>query len=269
MTSEGTYLDRIIAAKRESLSQTRAANVSEREIEAMLASLPPALDFMAALKIGPGPRAIAEFKRASPSEGEIRPGADPKHVATLYVDAGAACISVLTDAHFEGSIDDLSRVRSAVSVPILRKDFILQRSQIIEARREGADAILLIVAALEPPRLRELMSFAHRMGLQVLCEAHDEREIERALAAGAKMVGVNNRDLKTFEVDVGRCIELRKLVPRDGFMYVAESGIQSREDVARLREAGVDAFLVGTHLMRAEDPGLALMDLLGLAGGGA
>lgn len=263
MSTQGTYLDRIIAAKRESLAQARAANVTERELEAMLASLPPVRDFAGALHAGPAPQVIAEFKRASPSAGAIRPDADPRHVATLYVDAGAACISVLTDQHFQGSIDDLRRVRSAVSVPLLRKDFILQRSQIIEARREGADAVLLIVAALEPPRLRELMGFAGQMGLQVLCEAHDERELERALAAGARMIGVNNRDLHTFQVDVGRCIALRRLVPRDGFTYVAESGIQSREDIARLREAGVDACLVGTHLMAAEDPGLALMDLMG------
>lgn len=263
MNTQGTYLDRIIAAKREALSQARPANTSDRDLDAMLASLPAPLDFMAALKIGPGPRAIAEFKRASPSAGSIRPGADPKHVAALYVDAGAACISVLTDEHFEGSLDDLRRVRSAVSVPVLCKDFIIQRSQIVEARREGADAVLLIVAALEAPRLRELTSFAHRLGLQVLCEAHDDREVERALAVGARMVGVNNRDLHSFEIDFERCLDLRRLVPRDGFVYVAESGIQNREQVARLREAGVDAFLVGSHLMAAEDPGLALMDLLG------
>lgn len=262
MNAQGTYLDKIIAAKRETLAQVRMGNLSESEITAQLQGLPDTLDFAAALQTGAAPRAIAEFKRASPSEGEIRPGADPKHIATLYVDANAACISVLTDAHFDGSIDDLRRVRSSVSVPILRKDFIIQRSQILEARREGADAILLIVAALEPPLLRELFKFATQLGLQVLCEAHDEREVERALAAGAKIIGVNNRDLSTFEVDVERCIRLRKLVPRGSHVYVAESGINSKEQVGRLREAEVDAFLVGSHLMRAEDPGMALMDLL-------
>jgi indole-3-glycerol phosphate synthase len=263
VSTAGTYLDDIIAKKRESLAQARTERVSESQLSAQLAQMPKPADFMAALQNGPHPRVIAEFKRASPSEGTIREHADPKQVATLYVDAGAACISVLTDVHFEGSLDDLARVRSAVSVPILRKDFILQRSQILEARQEGADAVLLIAAVLEPPRLRELMKFAHDLGLQVLCETHDEHEVERALAAGATLIGVNNRDLKTFEVDVGRCLAMRALVPKTTHVFVAESGIKSREDVARLRDADVDAMLVGTHLMRAEDPGLALMDLLG------
>jgi indole-3-glycerol phosphate synthase len=206
---------------------------------------------------------IAEFKRASPVRGPLRPEADPRHVATLYVDGGAAALSVLTDRSFSGSLDDLRRVRAAVSVPLLQKDFILQRSQIVEARCEGADAILLIVAVLEPPHLRELLAAAGEVGLQVLCEAHDEREVERALAAGTRIVGVNNRDLRTFDVDPTRAMRLRSLVPRGTHVFVAESGIRTREDVAALREAGVDAMLVGSRLMQAEDPGLALLDLMG------
>lgn len=261
-TTQGTYLDKIIAAKRAELAGARPGP-GGRDLESVLSGLPPARDFAAALKRGPAPAAIAEFKRASPSEGEIRPGADPGEIARSYVESGAACISVLTDRHFQGSLDDLRAVRNAVPVPIIRKDFIIQASQIVEARREGADAVLLIVAALEAPRLRELLGVAERCGLQVLCEAHDEREVERAMAAGAKIVGVNARDLRTFEVDLERTMRLRALVPAS-FVYVAESGIRSREDVQRLREAGVDAILVGTHLMRAEDPGMALMDLLAM-----
>ncbi len=261
MSAEGTYLEKILAAKRARLGQGARANVSTKEIERVLATLPPTRDFEGALRDGPKPRAIAEFKRASPSQGPIREGADPRHISALYVDAGAACISVLCDEHFEGSLDDLRTVRDAVSIPLICKDFILYRSQILEARQAGADAVLLIVAALEAPRLRELIRFAHELGLAVLCEAHDERELERAMAAGARIVGVNARDLRTFEVDLERTLQLRARVP-SSFTYVAESGIESRDHVHRLREAGVDAILVGTHLMRAEDPGLALMDLL-------
>lgn len=263
MAESGTYLDKIIAAKRAELAGGRTS-YAVRDLDKLLSGLPPARDFEAALRRGPAPMAIAEFKRASPSEGEIRADADPRAVAQAYVEAGAACISVLTDTHFRGSLDDLRAVRNAVPVPVLRKDFIIQPSQIIEARREGADAVLLIVAALEAPVLRELLGVAHDCGLQVLCEAHDEREVERAMAAGARIVGVNARDLQTFEVDLERTVALRSRVPRS-FVYVAESGIRSRADVQRLREAGVDAILVGTHLMRAEDPGMALMDLLSIA----
>jgi indole-3-glycerol phosphate synthase len=263
MSTEDTYLDKIVAAKRAELSRAPAPNLSDREIAAQLRTCPPALDFLAALLQGPAPRAIAEIKRASPSAGPIRPGADARHIAALYVDAGAACLSVVTDARFDGSVEDLRRVRASVSVPLLRKDFVLQRSQVLEARREGADAVLLIAAILDPPLLRELVAFCGEVGLVPFCEAHDEREVERALAAGARLVGVNNRDLRTFEVDLSRSIRLRSLVPRRGYAYVAESGIRTREDVGRLREAGVDAFLVSTQLMQAEDPGLALLDLLG------
>jgi len=265
MSEPGTYLDKILAAKRAELAGARPGP-GVRDLETALSGLSPARDFAAALRRGPAPTAIAEFKRASPSEGDIRPEADPREIARSYVESGAACISVLTDRHFRGSLDDLRAVRNAVPVPILRKDFIVQASQIIEARREGADAVLLIVAALDPPRLRELMGVARDCGLQVLCEAHDEREVDRAMAAGAQIVGVNARDLRTFEVDLDRTIALRERVPAS-FVYVAESGIRSREDVGRLREAGVDAVLVGTHLMRAEDPGLALMDLLSMGPG--
>lgn len=261
MTTDATYLDEILAAKRSELETARPGNAT-RQLDAELAALPPCRDLWGALAEGPKPRFIAEFKRKSPSEGVLREGADPRHIAALYVDAGAAAISVLTDRHFDGSLEDLQTVRAAVSVPVLCKDFILSRAQIARARRAGADAILLIVAALEPPMLRDLHNYAHDIGLQVLTEAHDELEVERAMAAGAKIVGLNARDLETFEVDLDRVIRYRPDVPRQGFIYVGESGVQSREDVRRLRAAGVDAVLVGSVLMRAEDPGAKLAELM-------
>lgn len=261
MSEEPTYLDEILAAKRAELESGRPVNPTRSMIEAELANLPETLDFWAALANGPKPRFIAEFKRRSPSEGLLRENADPRHVTALYVDAGAAAISVLTDRHFDGSFDDLRAVRAAVSIPILCKDFILTRQQILRARREGADAILLIVAALEPPLLRELHKFAYDIGLQVLTEAHDDREVERAMAAGARIVGLNARDLHSFEVDLDRVIRHRPDVPRS-FLYVGESGITSVADVRRLRAAGVDALLVGSVLMKAEDPGVKLTELM-------
>jgi indole-3-glycerol phosphate synthase len=263
MSLEGTYLEKIIAAKRATLEGRPGANVNRRRLEAEVASMSACRDFEGALRVGVAPRVIAEFKRASPSEGTIREHADPGAIAKAYADAGAAAMSCLTDPHFEGSFDDLRAVRSAVDLPVLCKDFMLRPSQLLEARRQGADCILLIVAALEPPTLRGMIKEAQALGLHILCETHDEREIERALAAGARMIGVNNRDLHTFEVDVNRAIRLRSCVPKS-FTYVAESGIKTREEVQAIRAAGVDAILVGTTLMRAEDPGLALSDLMAL-----
>jgi indole-3-glycerol phosphate synthase len=261
MSDQVTYLDEILAAKRAELSSGWFDNPSLREVEAELAGVPEPLDLWAALATGLKPRAIAEFKRRSPKEGLLREHADPRHIASAYVDAGAAAISVLTDRRFDGSFDDLRAIRAAVSVPILCKDFILTRAQVLEARREGADAILLIVAALEPPHLRDLLNFAYDIGLQVLAEAHDDREIDRAMAAGAKIVGLNSRDLYTFEVDLDRIIRYRPDVPRS-FLYVGESGITSRKDLSRLRAAGVDAVLIGSVLMRAEDPGAKLAEIM-------
>jgi indole-3-glycerol phosphate synthase len=256
-----TYLDRILAAKRAKLAARKREPTSDRTIADALASLPPTRDFAAALRHGPAPRAIAEFKRASPSRGPIREGADAADIARAYVDAGAAAISVLCDEHFSGSLDDLAAARRAVDAPLLCKDFVLERSQVVDARRAGADAVLLIVAALEPPTLKQLVDLARQCELEALCECHDAHEIDRALAAGARVVGVNARDLRTFEVDFERTIALRRLVPRS-FVYVAESGISSHDDVVRLRDAGVDAILVGTALMSAPDPGEALRRLL-------
>ncbi len=261
MAVQDTYLSKIIAAKRASLADAAKSAPMDRATQKALEQAPPTRDFIGALRVPPRPRVIAEFKRASPSEGELRAGADPREIAAAYVDAGAACMSVLTDSHFQGSFDDLRAVREAVDLPLLCKDFVLSRSQIVQARLAGADCILLIVAALEAPLLRELFAFATDLGLHVLCEAHDEQQVDRAMAAGARLVGVNARDLRTFQVDLERAARLRARVPAS-FTYVAESGIRGKADMALLRQAGVDAVLVGSHLMRAPDPGLALMDLM-------
>ena len=263
---QSTHLDRILAAKRAELAASRhdrAHALTDRALEERLGRLPPTYDFAEALRRGPAPRVIAEFKRASPSAGAIREGARAADIVRSYEDGGAACISVLTDKHFEGSLDDLKAARAACDLPILRKDFILERSQILDAREAGADAVLLIVAALQPPKLKELIGFAHELGMQALCEAHDEHELDRAMAAGTRLVGVNNRDLRTFEIDRSRALELRSRVPKS-FTYVAESGIEAPEHLRACREAGVDAVLVGTLLMAADDPGAALGSLLEL-----
>jgi indole-3-glycerol phosphate synthase len=261
MSDQPIHLDEILAAKRAELSSGLLDNPTFAQVEAELAGAPDPQDLWAALATGPKPRVIAEFMRRTPNEGLLREHADPRHIATLYVDAGAAVISVVTDRRFDGSFEDLRAVRAAVSVPILCRDFILTRQQVIEARREGADAITLIVAALEPPHLRDLLNFAGDIGLQVLAEAHDEFELERAMAAGAKIVAFNAQDLHTLEVDLDRVIRHRPDVPRS-FLYVGESGIAGRKDVSRLRAAGVDAVILGSVLMRSEDPGAKLAELM-------
>lgn len=262
---EPTYLDRILAAKRAQLAQHRRDRLTDRRIEDALTGLAPTRDFEAALRQGIAPRIIAEFKRASPSKGPIRPDAPVVPFVQAYEHAGAAAISILTDAHFQGDLEDLRKARETSQVPLLCKDFILERGQLLDARRAGADAVLLICAALQPPALKQLIEFAHAIELQVLCEAHDEHEVDRAMSAGARIVGVNARDLRTFELDPELPIRLRRSVPR-GFTYVAESGVQTAEDLLRLRDAEVDAALVGTVLMSAPDPGQALRDLVdGLA----
>jgi len=206
---------------------------------------------------------IAEMKRASPSRGPIRPGASVTEIVRAYEAAGAAACSILTEGpHFQGSLDDLVEARSACSLPLLRKDFIIDPYQLVEARVAGADAVLLIVAALGPDRLDQLLRAAADLGLDCLVEVHDEEEVAIAIEAGAELVGVNNRDLHTFEVDLGTTFRLLPDIPA-GTVVVAESGISSRRDVIELENAGVDAILVGEALMRAEDPGEAIRALLG------
>jgi indole-3-glycerol phosphate synthase len=208
------------------------------------------------------PRVIAEFKRASPSAGAIRPGADPAIIAADYAAHGAAALSILTDeVDFDGSLDHLAAARARVGVPLLRKDFIIDELQVVEARAAGADAVLLIVAILDDGALRRLLDVAREVGLAALVETHDEAEAERAAAAGAEVIGVNARNLDTLEIDPGLFARVRPRLPA-GVLAVAESGIRRSEDVRALAAAGADAILVGEHLMRQPSPGEALRQLV-------
>jgi indole-3-glycerol phosphate synthase len=256
-------LQRILRHTREELARRMAETCAE-EMAALAEHAPAPRDFRNALR-GDDVRIIAEIKRASPSEGEILEGTfDPAAIAREYEAGGAAALSVLTDEEFfDGRLDYLTAARAATDLPVLRKDFIVDEYQVYEARAAGADAILLIVAALEPATLRGLRALAEDLGMAALVEAHDERELEVALDCGATVLGVNNRDLRTFEVDLGTTERLAALVPDDRVLVV-ESGVHCRADVERLAEAGADAALVGTTLMRADRPGTALRGLSGI-----
>lgn len=205
---------------------------------------------------------IAELKRASPSRGLIRPDFDPEHLAKDFESAGAAALSVLTDAEFfQGSLDNLRRASSCTKLPCLRKDFIIDEFQLLEARASGADAVLLIVAALSKEELKTLACRAGEYSLDVLCEVHDQEELRCAVDTGCNLIGVNNRDLRTFQVDLETAIRLADSIPRNA-LPVAESGIHSGADIARLRAAGYQAFLIGELFMKAKSPGEALKALL-------
>jgi len=209
-----------------------------------------------------GPAVIAELKKASPSRGLIRPDFDPAVLARSLQSAGAAALSVLTDKEFfQGSLENLSLASEAVTIPCLRKDFIVDRFQILEARAAGADAVLLIVAALGDQDLKGLHAEAHRMELDVLCEIHDREELERAMAQGFTVIGVNSRNLHTMQVEPQTQIELAQLLPPNA-VKVAESGLRTASDIVRMRDVGFDAFLIGESLMREPDPGAALAALL-------
>jgi indole-3-glycerol phosphate synthase len=254
-------LDDILARTRADLEGRRARRPLE-EVEVAAAARPAARPLGRALRRPGGVACIAEFKRRSPSAGWIRQGADVAEVTARYAAGGAAALSVLTDEpFFGGTLDDLGAARAATAVPILRKDFVVDAYQIAEARAAGADAVLLIVAALSDAEIAALLEAAARAGLETLVEAHDAAEARRAVAAGAAIIGINNRDLRTFNVDRELAIRLRGEIP-PGRVVVAESGIRDAADVARLRAAGVDAMLVGETLMRAPDPGAALGALL-------
>jgi indole-3-glycerol phosphate synthase len=256
-----TFLEGILARKRDEVSAARRA-VPEGELRARAREAPAPRPFEAALSPRGGPvRVIAEVKRASPSQGAIRAGLDAVAQARAYAAAGAAAISVLTDGPgFGGSLADLAQVRAAVEVPLLRKDFVLDRYQLLEARAHGADAALLIVAALDPASLRELFDACGELGLAALVEVHDEAEVAVALRAGARIVGVNNRNLSTFAVDLA--VSERLLPGLPGHVRgVAESGVRSADDARRLRRAGAANLLVGEALVRAADPGALLREL--------
>ena len=222
----------------------------------------PRRGFARALEAAAGRAVIAEIKKASPSKGTIRERFDPSLHARQYQSAGATCLSVLTDERFfGGSLADLAAARSACTLPLLRKDFVIDPYQIVEARAWGADAVLLIVAALEAEALRSLAGVAVEEGLDVLVEVHDEAELGVAVESGASLIGINNRDLRTFETTLEVSRRLAPLVP-SGRLVVSESGIRTAEDLARLRQAGVHAFLIGERLMAAPDPGDALASLI-------
>ena len=254
-------LDEILSRTRADLPARRAAcplSVLERAIR----DLPPARSLRAALRQPGRVTAIAEFKRRSPSAGWLREGAQIEELALAYVGSGASALSVLTDQpFFGGCLSDLVKARATVAVPILRKDFIVDEYQIAEARAAGADAVLLIVAALDAAALATLHAASKRWGLEALVETHDAAEAARAVDLGAQIIGVNHRDLRTFTLDRELAIRLRAAIPPDRIL-VAESGIRGAADVRRMRDADIDAVLVGETLMRAADPGVALADLL-------
>lgn len=245
----------------------REVNAAKREksLDELLERIPrlrPPRNFRDALR-APGMSLIAEVKRASPAKGVLIEQGDALQIATTYEHAGARAISVLTDEkYFKGNLQDLISVRKYVGVPCLRKEFIVDPYQIYEARAAEADAILLIVRILSDDQIKEYMRIAEGLGMGVLVETHDAAEIERALKAGAHIIGINNRDLSTFEVDIKTTLELKKLVP-GGNVLVSESGIRTRDDVVRLEQGGVDAMLIGEALVTSDDIGAKIRELLG------
>jgi indole-3-glycerol phosphate synthase len=258
-------LDQIIAETRRHLSRKRRA-ADLRALERRAAEHKPR-GFRSALAsvAASGVAVIAELKKASPSKGLIRPSFDPVELARELEQGGAAALSVLTEPRFfQGSLENLRLASESTNLPCLRKDFIVDDVQILEARANRADAILLIVAALEQNELQRLAAKAREQDLDVLCEAHDEEELARALDAGCDLIGVNSRNLRTFQVDLTTAFRLAKKFPRD-ILAVAESGIASAADIADLRAVGYEAFLIGESLMRAAFPGSALRRLLGAA----
>jgi indole-3-glycerol phosphate synthase len=258
-----TILDEIVFSKRDEL-RAASKRQSIEQLEAQAAAARPPHDFRAALA-GPGPiQLIAEIKKASPSAGVIRADFDPVALGLIYQTHGAACLSVLTDApYFQGRLADLSQVRAAVSIPLLRKDFLIDDYQVFEARAAGADAILLIAEILSDEMLSRLLECARGLGMAALVEFHDAANLPRVLASGANLVGINNRDLRHFTTDLEHTLRLRDQIPSD-VTVVSESGIRTRRDVLRLKAAGISAILVGESLMRADDIGLAVERLLGL-----
>jgi indole-3-glycerol phosphate synthase len=257
-----TKLDEIIAATRNRVSAAKST-ADRRTLESVAERQQPR-GFRENIQrpSRTDPAIIAELKKASPSRGLIRADFNVPSLAAELEQAGAAALSVLTDERFfQGSLDNLRMASEATHIPCLRKDFILDEFQVLEARAYGADAVLLIVAALTQEELVALYRRARELLLDVLCEVHDEAELDRALAAGCDLIGVNNRNLHTFQVDLNTSLQLAKRIPAD-VVKVAESGIESAADIARLRDAGFDAFLIGESLMRAPSPGVALRALL-------
>ena len=256
-------LSKILAHKREEISQSQQ-RFPLSGLERRIRDLPRALDFAQALYNPARVGVIAEMKKASPSAGVLRAQYEPSQLAERYQRNGAAAVSVLTDERFfQGRLDHLGQARRACRLPLLRKDFVIDPYQVCEARAVGADAILLIVAALERAQLESLLAATGEYGVQALVEIHNEKELELALAAGANIIGVNNRNLRNFEISLDTTARLAPWIPPDR-IKVAESGIRSRADVEWLARLGIDAVLVGSHLMSQPDPGGALQQLIGV-----
>jgi len=256
-----TILDEIVVSKRREVAAAR----QQLPLEELLSSTtaPPARDFRAALARRGPIHLIAEIKKASPSAQVIRSQFDPVAIARIYQQHGAACLSVLTDTpFFQGHLEHLAHVRAAVEIPLLRKDFLIDDYQVVEARAAGADAILLIAEILDDVLLHRLLERARDLGMSALVEFHDETNLTRVLESGADLVGINNRDLRHFHTDLDNTMRLRDRIPPE-VIVVSESGIRTRRDVERLEAAGVSAILVGESLMRAPDIGVAVDQLLG------
>ncbi len=258
-------LDKIVAVKREEVADAikrKPLAVIREDAESRVLTR----DFVGALrsKITAGKAAvIAEVKKASPSKGVLRPDFIPADIAQSYAEYGAACLSVLTDRQFfQGSVDYLKQARASCSLPVLRKDFMIDAYQVYEARVMGADCILLIAACLDDQQMKDMEALAHSMDMSVLVEVHDEAELDRALKLKTPLVGINNRNLKTFEVSLDATVKLSGKVPADRIV-ITESGIATEADVKLMRDAKINAFLVGEAFMRAEEPGEALAELFG------
>lgn len=259
-----SILDEIVVTKRKEVAAAQL-RMPLQEMEDQAAAAPPVRDFLGAI-VGPGPiQLIAEVKKASPSAQVIREDFDPIAIARAYQAHGAACLSVLTDApYFQGHLSYLARIRASVAIPILRKDFMIDEYQVVEARMAGADAILLIAEILDDRQLASLRERAEALGMAVLVEFHDEANLERVVDSGATLIGINNRDLHRFVTDLDQTFRLRDRIPSH-ITLVSESGIRTRDDVLRLQAAKVNAILVGETLMRSDNIGQAVEDLLGFS----
>jgi indole-3-glycerol phosphate synthase len=257
----GTYLDTIVAAHRATAAR------DERSLDALLVdalAVEPARGFAAAIGGRSTVELITEIKRRSPSKGDLNPNLDPAATAAAYEEGMAACLSVLTDTEFfGGSVADLRAARAACALPVLRKDFTVDVRDVADARIMGADAVLLIVAALSDAELRLFLTFAGELGLDALVEVHDERELDLAVDAGATLIGVNQRDLTTFEIDRELAVKLAARMP-DGAVTVAESGMRDRDDIVAVGSAGYDAVLIGETVVTSDDPAFAVAGLIGV-----
>jgi len=258
-----SVLSEILAAKKTEV-YCSSRRVSREELQRRIADMPPARDFASKLnKNGGEPSLIAEVKKASPSKGVIREDFDPLEIARIYADNGATCISVLTDApYFQGSLGHLAAIREITDLPLLRKDFIIDDYQLMEARAAGADAVLLIAAALTPDQMDWMLDASAALGMAALIEIHDAEELDQVLATDAQLLGINNRDLHTFRTTLQTTVDLVPRIP-EGKVIISESGINTRSDVLKLADVGVDAVLVGESLVRERDIAAKLRELLG------